>query len=863
VTSPSRCMVRLSAAWLAVVFVTTLGCAKDHRVQDSDGGMDAQSDARSQDATNGDADRDGSGDADLDARSDGQAGPPSVGQWRVYELTFESDEAYQNPFMDVTFSATFVHDQGDTITRLGFWDGGRHFKIRFAPTKVGRWTYQTHSDPTDSGLDGKTGTLDCVAYGGDLPIYRHGFLSTSSDGRHLQYRDGTPFFYLADTHWFMEAEDFETQFLPTLRRREEEGYTAFQSHPVADTLCNDQGATSIDPTKYQALDRFFAAIADGGLVHAFGLGAHSNISYFTAAGGARLARYLNARYGAYPVIFFTSQEVDAPNSDPDQWKQVFDAWNQVDAYDQPATCHMWGSTHGEPMIWATDPGHDLFFLQAGHGTLQPQSHYQVYWNAAPTKPFIEAEANYEEIVLGADPNHADRVREAAYKALQCGGTGFGYGANGLWNDCTSDTDCSCCEQWGVHPWYDAIHFAGGKQMRHLRAFYDALPWWRLTPRFSDPTWAQFADSEASVLSSDGSDLYVAYFYGATAQGAIYRMNGTYSAYWFNPRTGHWSLIDDQVSPQSGHWNVPEKPDAQDWLLLLVSWGSLNTVHRRLDVSSSSGGAIYPNGLMLVARSKDRLFRLVPDAGFMVQSIILDGQTIAAATQFVLPADANDHTIQAVFSGAPISELVGEWHLDGVVEDLALDTVLDHDGQYEGAAFVQTDAVSSRSTLFGTPFGRVRIPDTDALDGMAALTVSLWAKLDQLPSGPVQPLGKDSAYRWILDTGGSAHFALATTNVAWYAAGTVASIGSMRLATGRWYHLAATYDGTLVRVYVDGQSAGTGSQAISGPIVSNGNDLIVGSSEAVNVGPFPGSVDEIRIYSRALSAAEIAALYQSY
>jgi len=88
----------------------------------------------------------------------------------------------------------------------------------------------------------------------------------------------------------------------------------------------------------------------------------------------------------FRLEFFTSQEVDAPNSDPDQWKQVFDAWNQVDAYDQPATCHMWGSTHGEPMIWATDPGHDLFFLQAGHGTLQPQSHYQVYWNAAPTKP---------------------------------------------------------------------------------------------------------------------------------------------------------------------------------------------------------------------------------------------------------------------------------------------------------------------------------------------------------------------------------------------------------------------------------------------------------------------------------------------
>ncbi len=102
----------------------------------------------------------------------------------------------------MTVCATFTGPDGRTITREAFWDGGSTWRLRFAPTADGRWTWRTECS-ADSGLDGRSGTLDCVPYTGDVATYRHGFLRVSDDRRHLAYADGTPFFYLGDTHWQM------------------------------------------------------------------------------------------------------------------------------------------------------------------------------------------------------------------------------------------------------------------------------------------------------------------------------------------------------------------------------------------------------------------------------------------------------------------------------------------------------------------------------------------------------------------------------------------------------------------------------------------------------------------------------------
>jgi hypothetical protein len=75
----------------------------------------------------------------------------------------------------------------------------------------------------------------------------------------------------------------------------------------------------------------------------------------------------------------------------------------------------------------------------------------------------------------------------------------------------------------------------------------------------------------------------------------------------------------------------------------------------------------------------------------------------------------------------------------------------------------------------------------------------------------------------------------------------------------WVHIAGTWDGTTKRLYIDGVLARSGTSQIS----YDTHDLYLGADE--NNGslalPFDGVLDDLRVYSRALSLQEIAALAQ--
>lgn len=83
-------------------------------------------------------------------------------------------------------------------------------------------------------------------------------------------------------------------------------------------------------------------------------------------------------------------------------------------------------------------------------------------------------------------------------------------------------------------------------------------------------------------------------------------------------------------------------------------------------------------------------------------------------------------------------------------------------------------------------------------------------------------------------------------------------------TNSWIHLVITYDGGTERYYLNGQSFGSWSHPAS-PLFVNPSVLSIGA-RVVNAASndvkeyFNGSVDELRIYNRALSASEALALY---
>ncbi|HXT31310.1 MAG TPA: peroxidase family protein [Vicinamibacterales bacterium] len=89
----------------------------------------------------------------------------------------------------------------------------------------------------------------------------------------------------------------------------------------------------------------------------------------------------------------------------------------------------------------------------------------------------------------------------------------------------------------------------------------------------------------------------------------------------------------------------------------------------------------------------------------------------------------------------------------------------------------------------------------------------------------------------------------------------AARGTAKLTIGAWTHIATTYDGTTQSFYVNGVLVGTSNPVVAGSLntiaVSNGA-LRIGGDASSTGEFFNGMIDEVRVYNRALSAAEIQA-----
>ncbi|MGV3594327.1 MAG: LamG-like jellyroll fold domain-containing protein [Sediminibacterium sp.] len=70
----------------------------------------------------------------------------------------------------------------------------------------------------------------------------------------------------------------------------------------------------------------------------------------------------------------------------------------------------------------------------------------------------------------------------------------------------------------------------------------------------------------------------------------------------------------------------------------------------------------------------------------------------------------------------------------------------------------------------------------------------------------------------------------------------------------WHHVAATYDGFTMKIYLDGELKAT--KAITGIISSNQNPITIGAQPGFSGEFFKGNVDEIRIWNRPLEECEI-------
>jgi PKD repeat protein len=146
---------------------------------------------------------------------------------------------------------------------------------------------------------------------------------------------------------------------------------------------------------------------------------------------------------------------------------------------------------------------------------------------------------------------------------------------------------------------------------------------------------------------------------------------------------------------------------------------------------------------------------------------------------------------------------------------------------------------------------VSVPDSPSLDASGELTLEAWVYPTATLSGwqTVMLKERDSGLAYALN----AHSDRNAPATAVRIGGDRNTFGTSRLETGRWSHLAATYDGYEHRLYVNGELVA--SQQLTGSIAQSGGALRLGGN-TVWGNYFRGRMDDVRVYDRALSAGEI-------
>jgi hypothetical protein len=510
--------------------------------------------------------------------------------WRVCEITLEAKMPHPQP-TQVHLSATFQGPDSETIQVRGFWDGGDTWRLRFAPTHQGRWTWATICSETDDpGLHGVTGQLRVGPPQGDNPLYQHGgFLRVSQNRRHLTYTDGTPFFWLGDTWWFCPSAlvpiqgsshpGYDSMFRTLVGKRSAQGYTvaqwAFQGEPVLhNALMLPLAAQGrINPAYWQQVDAYVTYATEAGLLPAIALAFHSSGDQLNLEQWEFLWQYVIARYGAYPVTWIISGEYNA---------DIGDAANRVpkmlalgayikanDPYRRAMSIHPWWYQGDKRQAW-DEPWYDFIMFQGAHQAFPDIDLYLKAYELPNPKPFLEAECNYEGIHGMTD----DDVRWAAYRAIQAGSLGYSYGAHGLWYP-TQGFDDNTFDNWGKPiPWWEALELPGGAQMTHLRALYESVPWWELEPRPDALKVRGFSTYiMRPIAKAVGTDLWVIYFgRGLQSDASVSLLEApsgaSYNGHWFDPRTGESSSIPELLVCHGEPVELPARPNVEDWVLVL-------------------------------------------------------------------------------------------------------------------------------------------------------------------------------------------------------------------------------------------------------------------------------------------------------
>jgi len=218
--------------------------------------------------------------------------------------------------------------------------------------------------------------------------------------------------------------------------------------------------------------------------------------------------------------------------------------------------------------------------------------------------------------------------------------------------------------------------------------------------------------------------------------------------------------------------------------------------------------------------------------------------VTAVNNYGESADSSEVNATPYSLSIPTDGLMSWWPGNGN----ALDIIGPNDGTLENDATFAPGKVGQAFSFDGVD--DYVIASATNISDLQQLTIDAWVKHNSLSSGSIQryvTLGNEKA---VLRYGGESrtlHFYMKIDDVLHHI-----NVDDV-LEVGVFHHVAGTYDGSFMLLYLDGVEVG--SLAVIGRVATGTNVQLSGEDETLD-----GLLDEVKIYNRALSEAEILELY---
>lgn len=521
---------------------------------------------------------------------------PEVQQWTTFEITLTSEKQHQNGYTEEEVWAVFKNQQGDSLIRPAFWDGGSIWKLRFAPPDTASvWTWHTYSTPDDPGLSHKTGSLKSIPYTGNNALLQHGFLKMSPAKRNVVHADGTPFLVVGDTPWGIPFRATPEQVTAYAEDRQGKGFNIAllmsvqpdryaEGPETRDSVLGFDRAfedlteghlNKLKPDYFQYLDSLMKILVDHEIVpvyqpvfHGFGwkgktvLGTTADPEEYS-----RYCKYLVARYGSTPAFWLVSADGTARDPGVRPGGETVEKW---DCYGQPAGIH-YNPADNYMAVWAQNDSAKCFhynrehqdekwldfqWAQSGHEGKHITYKVEEMYTNKPVKAVLNGEPTYEGM-MGGTVGLGWWQGQEAWSNLMHGGTmGVVYGAAGLWQwKLTKDEPG--WQSWTDQPvsWREALDLEGSKYVGFVSRAFKGFDYVDMERRWD------LAEGNKPLLAKEGT-FYVAYL-DAGGSIVIKNMQADLSYYWFNPKTGVFG--EEEKTRADGQFSAP---DTSPWVLII-------------------------------------------------------------------------------------------------------------------------------------------------------------------------------------------------------------------------------------------------------------------------------------------------------